>query len=55
MQPSYPLAFDIDSVVDLPDEEVVDEDDPGIVWIAATESAPFGASPYAPREAWQAF
>lgn len=40
--PDYPLAV-----------AMLEQEHPPIVWIAATEAAPYGESPYAPKSAWE--
>jgi hypothetical protein len=51
VQPNWPLAHEIACVGPAMDEEG-DDDFDRVVWIASG-SHPYGASPYAPRSAWQ--
>jgi hypothetical protein len=53
-QPTRPLRAEAGNVV--AQGELVDgerDEDPRLVWIAATTSVGYNENPYAPREAWQ--
>lgn len=50
-QPRWPLRASVANVRSLTDDE--DEDaKPPVVWLAASNAAPWDESPYAPKSAW---
>lgn len=50
-QPSWPLAAEVAALTPVETED----GETTVLWIAATSSAPYDESPYAPSAAWEGF